>query len=109
VAASFGKEMKIRRRLSKIYNCSREDFASSPLYADYCEEAEDIAYRLIKGESALEEVIKAYKLAHHADIVARNQRHEAALRRERDQHISEARAAAEVQWLTLFIIIIIFS
>ena len=99
-AVSFEKERKIRQRLDKIYNCDREDFADTPQYEDWCEEAEDVAYRLVQGgeEAAqAEQQVKAYKTEHGEAIVARNVRRE---QRRRAEHaaVVEAVKADEAAW-----------
>lgn len=82
--ASLAKEMKIRRRLAKIYNAEREDFSSTPQYDDYCEQAEDVAYRLVEGDGEAEKEAQAHLDLHAAQVVQRNQRREQRDRRQRE-------------------------
>jgi CDK-activating kinase assembly factor MAT1 len=69
---SLTKEMKQRRRLAKIYNRVREDFRNEEEYYLFQEQAEELAYRVVRGEDC-EHEIAAYKLANGPSIVARNQ------------------------------------
>ena len=71
-ASSLARELKARRRLAKILNRVREDFASDEAYYQYQEWAEDLAYRVVRGEDC-EKEISEYKAANQAAIVARNQ------------------------------------
>lgn len=88
-AASLSKELKLRRRLAKIYNRERGDFATEEEFYQYQEMAEDIAYRAVCGED-LEKEIAAYKAQNGPAIIARNQENEVKQREQRERDLREA-------------------
>lgn len=88
-AASLSKELKLRRRLAKIYNRERADFASDEAFYAYQEMAEDVAYRAVRGEDC-EKEIAAYKAQHGPAIIARNQENEVKQREQRERDLREA-------------------
>jgi CDK-activating kinase assembly factor MAT1 len=54
---AWAKEMTIRRRITSIFNKTREHFPSLKDYNDYLEEVEDMTFNLIEGIDV--EVIEA--------------------------------------------------
>ena len=90
-ASSLAREMKARRRLAKILNRERGDYENDEAFYQYQEWAEDLAYRVVRGEDC-ERELADYKAANQAAIVARNQENEA---REREAREAELREAAE--------------
>eukprot|EP01098_Paradermamoeba_levis_P011465 TRINITY_DN4915_c0_g1_i1.p1 TRINITY_DN4915_c0_g1~~TRINITY_DN4915_c0_g1_i1.p1 ORF type:complete len:324 (+),score=100.15 TRINITY_DN4915_c0_g1_i1:153-1124(+) len=64
------KELKIRRKILKLYNKRREHFNSLRAYNDYLEEIEDIIYNLTHGidEAATNEKVEKYRQENENDI-----------------------------------------
>ncbi len=89
--SSLAREMKIRRRLAKIFNRVRGDFGSDEEFYQYQERVEDLTYRVVCGNDCEKEIAE-YKQANQAAIVARNQENEAA---EREQTERDRRDAAQ--------------
>lgn len=101
------EERQKRKQLACIYNMRREDFANTPSYEDYCEMAEDVAYRWIRGDAEAEREKEAYLAANADAIRARNDRNALGERATRQQLVQahreaeQARAAARAHELAV--------
>ncbi|BGP28213.1 RNA polymerase II transcription factorb subunit 3 [Rhodotorula toruloides] len=93
------KEVAVRKRTAKIFNKSREDFASDAAYNDYLEEYESITFSLIHAIgsdlAATEAKIRAYELQNRQSIEDNEER------REREKMELEAREKGEREWREL--------
>ncbi|KAI8063178.1 CDK-activating kinase assembly factor MAT1-domain-containing protein [Gongronella butleri] len=71
---SVEKEVRIRKRVAKVFNKRPEDFPSLRLYNDYLEEVEDITFNLMNGVDVdeTEARITAYEMENR-DNIAENQ------------------------------------
>lgn len=94
VASSFQKEIKIRRRLAKIFNKNEKDFGSLEEYYKYEEYVEDIAYAIVNDldRAAAEAEVQKYRAENQAFIVQRNQELEQKSRAEEKRRIAEQAA-----------------
>ncbi|CDH55945.1 cdk-activating kinase assembly factor [Lichtheimia corymbifera JMRC:FSU:9682] len=70
------KEVRIRKRVSKVFNKRPEDFPSLRLYNDYLEEVEDITFNLMNEVDVAETEarISAYELENKDSIAANEAR-----------------------------------
>ncbi|ORY96149.1 CDK-activating kinase assembly factor MAT1-domain-containing protein [Syncephalastrum racemosum] len=70
------KEVRIRKRVTKVFNKRPEDFASSRAYNDYLEEVEDITFNLMNEVDVAETEarITSYELENKESIAANEAR-----------------------------------